>query len=112
MGTPSPHSPLASDPRAPTQVPTPMQTIALPRLVTLGLACLLLFGHGPDAATAQDDRPAIPPPAARKVDFDRDIRPILAANCYSCHGPEKQKSDFRLDVKASALRGGIVGPAI
>jgi hypothetical protein len=36
-------------------------------------------------------------------DFARDIQPILAKACYSCHGPEKQKGGLRLDSKASAF---------
>ena len=28
--------------------------------------------------------------AERKVDFDRDVRPILAENCYACHGPDNK----------------------
>ncbi len=43
---------------------------------------------------------------ADRVDFVRDVRPIFQENCYSCHGPEKQKSGLRLDIKAEAFRGG------
>jgi mono/diheme cytochrome c family protein len=43
---------------------------------------------------------------AGSVDFVRDVRPIFIKHCYSCHGPEKQKSSFRLDVKAAAFKGG------
>ncbi len=57
------------------------------------------------AATARaDDLP--------RVDFEREVRPILADRCYSCHGPEKQKSGLRLDRKPDALTGGDSGPAI
>ncbi len=46
-------------------------------------------------------------------DFAREVRPILEKHCFSCHGPEKQKSGYRLDVRAVALRGGESGkPAI
>jgi hypothetical protein len=38
--------------------------------------------------------------------FVADVQPILQAKCVSCHGPEKQKSGYRLDVKAVALTGG------
>jgi len=38
--------------------------------------------------------------------FERDIRPIFQAKCVKCHGPEKQKGGYRLDVKSIALTGG------
>ncbi|MBI4625115.1 MAG: DUF1553 domain-containing protein [Verrucomicrobia bacterium] len=46
------------------------------------------------------------------VDFNRDIKPIFADRCYSCHGPEKQKSGLRLDRKSDALQGGDSGIVI
>ena len=49
---------------------------------------------------------------ADDVDFARDVRPILEAKCSRCHGPKKQQSDFRLDEKARAFRGGSEGLAI
>ncbi|MCA9114519.1 MAG: hypothetical protein KDA79_05495, partial [Planctomycetaceae bacterium] len=58
-------------------------------------AALLFFCSG---ANAELD-------AADPVDFDRDIRPILADACYACHGPDaaQRKADLRLDQKDSAL---------
>ncbi|HTU26071.1 MAG TPA: PSD1 and planctomycete cytochrome C domain-containing protein [Pirellulales bacterium] len=50
--------------------------------------------------------------AADKIDFRRDVRPILAEHCFKCHGPEQQESDFRLDRRDEALRGGENGVAI
>ena len=46
------------------------------------------------------------------VDFAKDIRPLFEAKCMACHGPEKQKSGFRLDRKADAFKGGDNGLAI
>ncbi|HEX9794856.1 MAG TPA: c-type cytochrome domain-containing protein, partial [Planctomycetota bacterium] len=48
--------------------------------------------------------------AAARVDFRRDVRPILSDKCFACHGPDegKRKMKFRLDTKAGAfaeLRG-------
>src|SRR2546421_186986 len=53
-----------------------------PRIVAICiLACV--------AAARADDR----------VDFTHDVQPILADNCYFCHGPDgnKRKADLRLD---------------
>lgn len=45
--------------------------------------------------------------------FGGAVRPILEKNCFSCHGPEKQKGDYRMDTFAALLAGGKSGkPAI
>src|SRR4029079_4225555 len=43
-------------------------------------------------------------PAGRKVDFSREIRTIVANNCWSCHGPDEQhrKAGLRLDASDAA----------
>ncbi|HVJ81277.1 MAG TPA: DUF1549 domain-containing protein, partial [Planctomycetia bacterium] len=53
-----------------------------------------------------------PAAAAEPVDFVRDVQPIFANHCYSCHGPKRQESAFRLDLRADALKGGDGGAAI
>ena len=42
-------------------------------------------------------------PLQAAVDFDKQIRPIMAKSCYECHGPDKQKGDLRLDTKEGFL---------
>jgi ankyrin repeat protein/mono/diheme cytochrome c family protein len=45
-----------------------------------------------------------PARGAERVDFARDIQPILHENCVECHGPNKQKAGLRLDRKSSATK--------
>ena len=51
----------------------------------------------------------LPPAATRPVDFAREVAPIFREHCLACHGPEKQKSDYRLDVRDTAMKGGESG---
>ena len=50
--------------------------------------------------------------AADKIDFALDVKPLLEANCLSCHGPEKPKGDLRLVTRADAIKGGDDGTAL
>ena len=79
----------------------------MPRVVIPALlVTIFLVPHGPGVETAPPPRPV------RRIDFDRDVRPIFAKHCVSCHGPEKQRGGLRLDRKADALTGGDGGAAI
>lgn len=44
--------------------------------------------------------------AAEPVDFARDIKPVFAKHCLSCHGADKQEGGLRLDQSVSGLKGG------
>ena len=60
-----------------------------------------------------EDKPEIPPAADKEVDFVKDIKPLFKDHCIKCHGPNKQRGDFRLDNKTDALKGGeSFAPAI
>jgi mono/diheme cytochrome c family protein len=69
------------------------------------IALLVVAGIG---QAAPDPAPLVAP-AARAVDFTRDIEPIFAEHCHACHGPKKQKSDYRIDLRESAMKGGESG---
>ena len=46
--------------------------------------------------------------AEDRVDFQRDVQPILSEHCYECHGSEKQSNGYRLDRRRDALVGGTI----
>src|SRR5580704_878309 len=56
-------------------------------------AVALTFG-GPSVLLAADRAP----------EFNRDVRPVLAENCFACHGPDarQRKAGLRLDVESNA----------
>ena len=43
------------------------------------------------------------PPAPSKVDFAREVQPILAKRCFSCHGPDKSEAGLRLNNREGVL---------
>jgi cytochrome c/Leucine Rich Repeat (LRR) protein len=49
---------------------------------------------------------------AADIDFDKQIRPILADSCYKCHDAKKQKGKLRLDTKELFLKGGKDGKVL
>ncbi len=49
-------------------------------------------------------------PAMTRIDFARDVRPILEATCVECHGPDKVKARLRMDSIAGLQQGGKSGP--
>jgi cytochrome c553 len=67
------------------------------RIIGIGLAALLV-----PAIAAGDDAEF----------FEAKVRPVLAAHCVSCHGPEKQKAGLRLDTPEGMKKGGESGPVV
>jgi mono/diheme cytochrome c family protein len=75
------------------------------RLVTLSFLALGLAGIPAVAAE--------PPPSPQAAEFfEKHVRPLLADNCQSCHGAQKQRSGLRLDSRAALLKGGDSGPVV
>ncbi len=68
----------------------------------LYLACFLIV-FGQVELTAQERQP---------VEFNREIRPMLAAKCFACHGPDEshRDADLRLDERKVAIDFGAIVP--
>jgi hypothetical protein len=49
---------------------------------------------------------------AEPVDYLRDVKPLLTARCYACHGGLQQKGGLRLDTARFVREGGNSGPAV
>src|SRR4051794_3938507 len=50
--------------------------------------------------------------SGERVEYNRDVRPILSENCFHCHGPDKnqRKAKLRLDDRESALARNAISP--
>ena len=51
-------------------------------------------------------------PAFQELDYNRDVRKILAERCFACHGPDEEhrQADLRLDVRQHAIEAGVLLP--
>jgi hypothetical protein len=84
-----------------------MRLVRILVLLTSGIAIIgsVLLG-GPDPREPR----AVP---SHEADFfELRIRPVLAKNCYNCHGQDQQLSALRVDSREALLKGGKRGPAI
>jgi len=77
----------------------------------IAISTALLCCIAPTAVPAAEPKP-LPPVADVKVDFVRDIKPLLESKCYSCHGADEAKGGLQLHRRADALDGGDGGAAI
>jgi hypothetical protein len=49
---------------------------------------------------------------AESVQFNRDLAPLLVANCIGCHGGDQPTGQLRLETFGDLLKGGASGAAI
>ena len=71
------------------------------RNVVTTRVCLMLLIACTGSASAGD-----------RVDYLRDVKPILGQKCFACHGALKQQSGLRLDAAEMIRKGGDSGPSI
>src|SRR4051794_38676427 len=68
---------------------------------------------GSSLTAASPDLSKLPPPAQKTgLTYTKDIRPILEASCFGCHGAQRQRGKLRLDSLEAALKGGEDGKII
>ena len=74
----------------------------LRRLTVCTMLALLLFAI--EGATPNMGQNSSGVPLPQTIQFNRDIRPILSDNCFTCHGPDKthRATVFHFDVEESA----------
>ncbi|MBI3868206.1 MAG: DUF1549 domain-containing protein [Verrucomicrobia bacterium] len=75
----------------------------------LGAALLPLLAT---AKLKPEQAASLPPPAAKTVRFQEDIRPILESACVKCHGRGKAKGGFSIETRELLLKGGDSGAAV
>ena len=82
-------------------------------LLVVALLTLPTSAAPPDVAPVP--RPKAAPPVkanASGIEYNRDIRPILAENCFACHGPDSaaRKASLRLDLRDAAVEMKAIVP--
>lgn len=92
-----------------------------PRLIAFSLCGLTLAGVGQATAartvsgalTSKAGKARSASPAAPAISFEQDVRPILKAYCFDCHGGE-EKLEGNLDVRLKRFieKGGASGPGL
>jgi mono/diheme cytochrome c family protein len=83
--------------------------------LTHGSGFLTLYAPGPlRALLGAPARPITsdPAPADANSAYAQVVQPLLQRRCVSCHGPEKQKGELRLDSLAGLRKGGQDGPVL
>lgn len=81
-----------------------LKSIVLALFVCAGLFSLLSFDHLPATSAAPTDDPA--------AFFEKQVRPVLIANCAKCHSPKAKMAELDLTTAAGFAHGGESGPLI
>jgi YHS domain-containing protein len=82
-----------------------------PRLFTSALGVILGTAIGVSAQD-RDKRTEIPAAIERAVSFGKDVQPLLAARCGTCHLNGKKSGGLQMDTRELLLAGGASGPVV
>ncbi len=88
----------------PTSAPRPSsfgRALAV-RALAMGIAVITVWQVAPRSAAAEEP-----------LQYNRDIRPILAEHCFACHGPDSasREADLRLDQRSAAIEMNAIVPS-
>ena len=72
---------------------------------------ICLVSHNVVSAKSEGDR-KLPAALDRKIDFSKEVKPILERSCTNCHARGKDKGGFSIDHVHSFIAGGDSGPAV
>ena len=78
--------------------------------MSLSRCCLLIVALSAALSSANAAEPEWP---REQIEFfEKQIRPVLAAQCWNCHGEKKVESGLRLDSRGAVLKGGDRGEVV
>ena len=87
-------------------LPPPARTFAA------ALLAVAVCATNRPSVSADPPQGAVPVKTTVKLEYNRDVRPILAESCFACHGPDSasRKADLRLDKREEAVESGAITP--
>lgn len=89
-----------------------MKLLRMPAVATAVGILVLTLSVQRKCSSADDAAVENKNAALRKIDFVRDVKPLLKRHCFKCHAGDKREGGFRLDQRTGAFAGGDEGVAI
>lgn len=88
----------------------PSQFLGIALAMSLLVLALVFLNAG--SSSAQEQNAETESVVADAIQYNRDVRPILAENCFACHGPDSasRKAGLRLDDRDAAIEMMAIVP--